>query len=288
MEQDLNLYLDLEPGEFADLEVVARASLAFASAVREIAFVVDPSIVISLELESSTKGSLSINSVVRFIKQQVADPVTRKVILYTMVAWLTKEAGAALLNITIENIIRNEPEISEQDATRIAEKVLELLNKQVAIRPVQELFREVEKDQSISGVGVGTAKGARPSSLVPRDQFAKRGRDATDTTDSDQIRFRRERSILTLISPVLQDNKNKWRFQSKDGTIYAGMKDESFLRELLSGRSDIKMRSGIRLIADMEIKERLDNGVWTISERDVTRVLGIRTETEIDDLFSPS
>jgi hypothetical protein len=40
MEHQINLYLDLEPGELADLEVVAKASLAFAGAERNITRVI--------------------------------------------------------------------------------------------------------------------------------------------------------------------------------------------------------------------------------------------------------
>lgn len=76
---------------------MARASLAFAGAVREIAYIVDPSLVIRLELESGTEGSLSLNSVIRFVKKQVSDPVTRRVIIIGIVMWFAKETGSALL-----------------------------------------------------------------------------------------------------------------------------------------------------------------------------------------------
>ena len=74
----LNLYLELEPGQLADLEVVARASISFVEAVREVAYIVDPSVTIRLELESGTEGSLSLNSVIKYIKKQVSDPVDKK------------------------------------------------------------------------------------------------------------------------------------------------------------------------------------------------------------------
>ncbi len=286
MDQHLNLYLDLEPGELADLEVVAKASLAFAEAVREIAYIVDPSLIIRLELESGTEGSLSLNSVVRYVKQQVSDPVTRKIIVIAILAWFAKETGSAILSIGVNDLVAHETSISEQDAQRIAEKVEEILEKKVGAKQVQGVFREVQKDKSITGVGVSTEKGARPRSVVPREQFPERSQAEEDNVQEGEPRNHSERMILTLISPVLQNNKNKWRFLSKDGNIYAGIKDEKFLNSVLSGQSDLKMRSGIILIADVEITERKKDGVWQITERNVSNVAEIRTEDDINDLFS--
>ncbi|TGS37806.1 MULTISPECIES: hypothetical protein [unclassified Mesorhizobium] len=286
MDQHINLYLDLEPGELADLEVVARASLAFAGAVREIAYIVDPSLVIRLELESGTEGSLSLNSVIRFVRQQVSDPVTRKVIIIGIVMWFAKETGSALLGVAVNDLIAHETTISEQDAQRIAEKVQELLDKKVAAKPVQEVYKELQKDKSIKGVGVSTEKGARPRSVVPREQFPERSQAEAEDVQEGEPRNHTERMILTLISPVLQNNKNKWRFLSKDGNINAGIKDEKFLNSILSGQSDLKMRSGIILIADVEITERKKDGVWQVTERNVSNVVEIRTEDDINDLFS--
>ncbi|TIT24452.1 MAG: hypothetical protein E5W70_03880 [Mesorhizobium sp.] len=282
----LNLYLDLAPGELADLEVVAKASLAFANAVREIAYIVDPSLVIRLELESGTEGSLTLNSVVRFIKQQVSDPVTRKVIILGIVLWFANETGSALLGVAINDLIADETPISEEDAQRIAEKVQELLEKKVGAKPVQEVFKELQKDKSIKGVGVSTEKGARPRSVVPREQFSERSQGDEDDAPDGEARTRSERMILTLISPVLQNNRNKWRFLSKDGNIYAGIKDERFLNSILSGQADLKMRSGIILLADVEIIERKKDGVWQIAERNISNVIEIRTDDDISDLFS--
>lgn len=288
MEHQINLYLDLEPGELADLEVVAKASFAFAGAVREIAYVLDPSLVVKLEIESGTSGSLSINSVMRFVRQAIPDPVTRKVILVSLTLWFAKETGAALIGMAVSDILTEEPAISEQDAQRIAEEVQRVLEKRIGAKPVQEVFRELQKDKSIKGVGVSTKKGDRPRSLVPREQFAERIGEPVDIVDEQPPRVRTERMILTLISPVLQNNDNKWRFLSKDGTIYAGIRDEQFLGDVLSGRANIPMRSGIVILADVEILEARDaaKGVWVVTERNITKVVRIRTEDDAADLFS--
>jgi hypothetical protein len=69
--EPLSLYLDLEQDTKADLEVVANASLALASMLKEIAHIIDPSIDISIELDSGTSGSLSLNTLINIVKERV-------------------------------------------------------------------------------------------------------------------------------------------------------------------------------------------------------------------------
>lgn len=42
VEESISLYLDLKPGEKPDLEVIGLAAAAFAEAVKDIAFILDP------------------------------------------------------------------------------------------------------------------------------------------------------------------------------------------------------------------------------------------------------
>jgi len=285
MSNYLNLYIDLEEGKLADLEVVAKSSLSFADVVKEIAYVVDPSLEIRLEFESGTEGSLSVNSVVKFVRQQVYDPVVRKTVIVAVLFWFAKEAGAALVGDYVTELLKDDPTISEQDAELIAEKVSEILERRVGKKPVQKVFREAEKDPNITGIGASNQKGVRPKSLVPKTEFAKRISDEVEEQEFKR-RTRVERMILTLVSPVLKKNANKWRFFSKDGNIYAGIKDENFLDSIVTGRADIRMKSGIVLFADVEIEEEFKHDVWQIRERNITKVIDISSADKVGDLFS--
>jgi hypothetical protein len=90
--EPISLYLELEPGQTADLEVVARAALAFAAAIREAAFVLDPSLEISLGFESGTEGSLSLNSIIRSIKNNTKlDPATIKTLIIMVIFWFSTD-----------------------------------------------------------------------------------------------------------------------------------------------------------------------------------------------------
>jgi hypothetical protein len=51
----ISLYLDLEDGHNASLVVIAKASLAFANAVEELAFIMEPGINVTIEFVSGTQ-----------------------------------------------------------------------------------------------------------------------------------------------------------------------------------------------------------------------------------------
>lgn len=89
----ISLYLDLEPGQVADLEVVARASLAFAAAVKDLAYVIDPSLELRIELASGTEGSLSLNSLLKSIRGKEGEAITLAAIALVILNWF---AGHAL------------------------------------------------------------------------------------------------------------------------------------------------------------------------------------------------
>jgi len=62
-----SLHIDLNENSAADLEVVAKASLSLAAALREAAFVLDPSLDFRIELVSGTESSLSLNSIFKLL-----------------------------------------------------------------------------------------------------------------------------------------------------------------------------------------------------------------------------
>lgn len=274
MAETINLYIDLKEGELADLEVVARASLSFANAVREVAYIVDPSLAIKIEIESGTEGSLSINSILKTIKDTVIDKVTAKVIIGVIIGWFAKETASALWSLAIEDMISTESQLSDQDAQKIAERVKELLEQKVGEKQTNDVFRQLEKDKSVNGVGVGVVKGSRPRYVVPRERF----REIYDEKIEDESvadRSRTERMMLTIISPVLQENHNKWRFLSKDGMISADILDEAFVQDLVRGKVLVPMKGGVIIVADVDNKEKFIDGVWVVQKRSVSKVISI-------------
>jgi hypothetical protein len=61
----ITLYLGLKPGEKADFEVVGLAAAAFAEAVKEIAYILEPATEVRLEFESGLEGSLELKAILR-------------------------------------------------------------------------------------------------------------------------------------------------------------------------------------------------------------------------------
>jgi hypothetical protein len=89
--EPLSLYIGLVAGRKADLEIIARASLAFASAIREVAYAVDPSLELRIELVSGTESSLSLNSLLTSkIRGKLAKLTLASVAIGAM-NWFTQE-----------------------------------------------------------------------------------------------------------------------------------------------------------------------------------------------------
>ncbi len=91
---------------------------------------------------------------------------------------------------------------------------------------------------------------------------------------------------LTIISPVLQENHNKWRFLSRNGMISADIADEAFVQSLVRGTIGIPMKGGIMIFADVDNKEKFIDGVWVIQSRTITKVISIDAGGTQTDLFS--
>jgi hypothetical protein len=63
--ESITLYLGLKPGEKADFEVVGLAAAAFAEAVKEIAYILEPGTEVRLEFESGLEGSLKLKALLK-------------------------------------------------------------------------------------------------------------------------------------------------------------------------------------------------------------------------------
>ena len=69
----ISLYFDVEEGNQAELKVAAASAIAFAKALEELAFHADPSMEVRVVLESGTSGSLSLNTVIKSVRDFVTD-----------------------------------------------------------------------------------------------------------------------------------------------------------------------------------------------------------------------
>lgn len=274
MEQPISLYIGLVEGHRADLAATARAALAFEAALKEIAFFVDPTIEISIALESGTEGSLHLNSFIQAVRGRVPDKNTLRMIAYGAVGWLCMETASHFYDRILSTIYAEEPGISADDASAIAKEVVRLMDGGVAQSQVEQVYEELSKDENVTEVGVTTLHDERPKYPVPRAHFNLSSRVvAVDETGNTRW-IEREETVL-LVSPVLLPAHRKWKFSFHEGEFGAPILDDQFLERLLSGREPVPMTAGISMRVLLRTKQELIQGVWAVKDRQIIKVFAV-------------
>jgi hypothetical protein len=179
--------------------------------------------------------------------------------------------------------------LSDEDIQRIIKAAQASIEGKVAKAPVQQIYRELERDTAIKGVGASTVPGVRPPNIVPRDEFQTRAglvSEADNRKPSKRAKITKER--VTLISPVLLPRDRSWKFYAPQyGEFGAKIKDEKFLDSILSGKRKISMRVGIQLDVELETIEERIGHVWLVKDRTIKNVIRVRPALSLArDLFS--
>lgn len=282
-----SLYLELKEGQLLDIEVAAQIALALGAAIRDAAFIIDPSINIRIELLSGTEGSFSFNTFIKSINPK--DLLTKKnlkTLACLCVAWFVTHSadyafdkGADIVTALIESHLSGGTEsvpLSEEDKSEIAQQVATLLKKDIASDKVQTIYRVINSDSAIKAVGASIRHAEKPSNLVPRHEFLARSGIHHVEEQRIQSRTKEKETTVTLISPVLLDGSpRKWRVEGPDGEFGASMKDESFLKSLTHGEVKIPMVANIQMDVILQIKETFKDGVWEVKERNIIKVNGV-------------
>jgi hypothetical protein len=288
----ISLYLDLEEGRIADLEVVSRAALAWVAAIKEAAYALDPSLEVRIEFASGTPGSLSLNSIIKKIREAEESPVTWGALSLLALLWFGDHVLDKGFDAVWDEIVgRGEAQhvtLSPAQMDEIAKKVAGAIENRVAHPQVQQVYRELERDPAVRGVGATSRAGTRPSVIVPRSEFHTRsGRStATDATTVNQ-RTITTKLTVTLIRPVLIQGERRWGLRGPTGEFGATIKDKEFIERTLSGTTAVPMVAGIEMDIDLETKEEFRGGAWTVIDRSVTHVLALRRPPVTGDLFPP-
>lgn len=275
----ISLYLDLEDGQLANIEVVARAALAWSAALKELAFVVDPSMEIEIELVSGTEGSLGLNACIKAISKLVNKDPRLKTIIITSLTWFTLQAGAYTFEKVLDWLTgSNAPpivhQLSQEEIEKIAHEVVKAQQGDVASSQRRQIFHELSQDQSIIGVGATQERGQRPPIIVPRSEFSQLAGQTVVTEEGEQTkRTETTRIVVVLVSPTLKDAERRWRFQPGNLPEFgATMKDHEFLAAVAAGRVSLPLRAGIEMEIELETKQELTGELWTVKERNVLKV----------------
>ncbi len=278
-DEAISLYLDLNQGQAADLEIVAKASLAFTAAIREIAHIVDPSIDIRLTLLTGTDGSLSLNSVIKGIKKyNKPSRAVMKGLAIAALCWFTNDIRQYGVSKILDMYFSSDEgeSLTDLEKQQIEKIVAEALKNTGVNAHVSEVFRELERDQAVRGVGASRTHGERPESIVPRSEFQKRAGIHGIVEETSTTRIRTADETVHLVSPVLLQSRRRWKFSFHEGEFGASIKDRRFLVKLLRGQISIPMIAGIEMDVKLETKEEKVGKVWVINSRNILRVYRVR------------
>jgi hypothetical protein len=143
----VSLYLDLEPGKKADLEVVARVALAYVEAIKETGFILNPGMDVSLEFVSGTPGSLSLNTVLKSVRP---DPVALRAVALIILGWFASDLRTYGVTKFLDTYLPTEQRstLSEEDIKPITRALQQSLDGKIAKEPVNQVYRELERDTS--------------------------------------------------------------------------------------------------------------------------------------------
>ena len=288
----LTLYLDLAEGEKPDLEVVARASLAWAAAVKEIAFHLDPGLEVSVELASGTPGSLNLNTLVRSVRDKIGGTNLRIAIISAIV-FVAKDTASWGVGEVLDWIKGPDgpaevQELSDEEIDEIATKVVEKLQGAVAQKEVRQVYKELERDQSITGAGATLVPDKKPERVIPRASFpTDDGPEVvqeveTKRTDTIDMQLVVQRAIL------VEDKTRKWEFGSDRGKFGALVRDQDFLESVWEGTARIPMMAGVVLDAEVEVTEELRGNVWETTGYVVTQVRNVSAPPRQRPLAAPT
>jgi hypothetical protein len=280
----ISLYLDLERGQKADLEVVARASIAFAEAIRAVAFFFDPNLELKIELASGTEGSLSLNSILKSVKTGDGKELTLAAIGGVVLFWF----GNHLLDWGFEKVmdlitgkednVKVEMNLSPEDIMALQGLVDKAIEGKVGQHQVQEIYRNLEGDPAIAGVGVTRVPERRPAVIVPRNQFQARAGGVSGSIPQLIATLREPitQETLILVRPVLVPGHRRWRFAGRQGEFGAPILDDEFLQNLMAGNFHIPISAGIEMDVELQTTEQRVGSVWVPVARNVLKVKDVR------------
>lgn len=274
-EQPITLYFDLEPGQKADLEVAARAAIAWSRAIKELAFLIVPETEIAIELRSGSESSLGLNALIRALKRRV--PRERlKLVAKGLALFFLGGISQYALEQGLDAIFDPSGDELRLTPDELAAILRAAQSPQVQVHIV-EVYREIEREPAIKAVGVTTEAGTRPSHLVPREEFVSRSRLPEPVVETSDRRSRKTGMEAILIRPVLSGaTDRKWRFHTEHGEQSFVMADDEFLARTRGDGAPLPMVAGLRMHLEVTLTEDLIDGVWHTNERRIDRVSEIR------------
>jgi hypothetical protein len=129
------------------------------------------------------------------------------------------------------------------------------------------MYREAQRDRSISAIGGGVPSGPewKPTATVPANQFALS--DGLFEIDDESIERTTPLELDVIVkAPDLENAHHTWVFRQPGlpGTIRAVMRDDRFLEALEKSEIRERFRTGILMRVRLEVKECMVDGEWKV------------------------
>jgi hypothetical protein len=282
----ITLYLGLKPGEKADFEVVGLAAAAFAEAVKEIAYILEPATEVRLEFESGLEGSLELKAILRKLGSREARGVLIGIVA-TVGIVLANDIETYGVGKFLDHylMLEQRQQLSDEDIERIVRAVRGVNDGQIAKAPVREMYRQLDRDKNIESVGSIAKPDAKPINPIPRSEFSTRAGLAPVVETTPRSRRSVRTDLLTVISAVFLNTDRVWRFRSAFGEDSYHVADLKFLSDVLSGK--FKLKEGVQITAQVESIEEFEGGVWVPKRHTILKVIR-RHRQHKADLFSTS
>jgi hypothetical protein len=272
----LGFYVGVEEGQFADLEVVAAAAIAWAQAVKAAAAALYPDEGVRISLIAAEPGSSrwlakieqsKANKAAEGIKERWHKvPAVIQMTIGLAVAWPITivptyhyyhdqfEAAAKALGLTHAEV---------EDAKKKAEKA----RADPAVKGAQrQVFTTLQRDPKITGVasGIPVGKAWKPP-LIPSNQFAQADGLFLPQENVPQLE---ERTLpitkdVIVVAPRLEDKELSWTFKEEGLPPFTAiMRDKHFLRALDRNTVREQFRTKIPMRILLAVRQRRVGDNW--------------------------
>lgn len=270
----LRLYLDHRQGDYPDAVVVSQATIAFANGVKELAYLLDPTLDFKFAIRPSAEGSYWQNTYLRAREEYEKRRRLYQLAIASMIWFVQPPLERIREELWKPFLDKYLPEVPAEKREEEARAIDRVTASPVAEKERQAAFRALDRDTAIVGTGVNIER-VRPPLIVPQADFARySGREESVSTELDRTTV--GPLHVVLISPVLDVGNRRWKFATAQGEFGATVRDRAFLERTMRGQAGVPMRSGIEMDVMLETRERLIDGVWQIVDRNVVEVQSVR------------
>lgn len=278
----VSLFLETQPAEEVDLEIAALAAIEWARALKAGARAIDDSKEYRVSLVAAEPGSK--RWLAKIEESEANQAVVRAYRKWQNVPLIIRLGLMAVIVLPVTakdtwDVYFGEEEFSETQLKQLREIRDQAGADPETVKHKQEMFRQCQRDRSISGLGGGVPDKEewRPKEIIPANRFPE-GAGLFELQEEEP----EEKSVyqtldVILVSPNLDNPRLTWIFRQDGipGTIPATMADERFLRALENSQVREEFHSPIHMKIKLKIVQIFKDGEWKVKHggRSVVEVL---------------